>query len=497
MKSYTYHPSGLFRLGIFLVCLVAYLSDVRAQNNSVVLVHTNSLNAEKSNGYGIAWGGPQNKADYIVTALHIVAGKKWIKVSWQGKTVAASVEKIFLPSDLALLKLESPLGIPTISLHSGEAPWDTEINFWEFPTASTLPSKKTTSLEGRTNLADVSPLLKNQTTGLSKALCSAGEQYYPGMSTNVINFKEPNIRKSHSGSPLTYEGKLLGMIDGGTKLVDGKPCVWAIPASDFNKLFSQGIAPPPTLASCDSPGNENKYMYSGVRSDNPFLTEEEVRLTRIAESPLIISSNIGKHLTLFHSKSMIFREVYETLFEEEKAFLAERFKPGDSLTLEDLLKMEVSLYVEENTGISVMIPAQCTFVDSTDAYGTLNRTKSPEGLITLSIYISPNELMDDGITAMNSFKEAMKNNGQTIPLIDDERLKKHNRYYDEYYENKTSFRSGGTKAVFTANMIVNDGDFLGVTLHAPDWRKVAVNPQEKLYFYLMEICALLSDFTVY
>ncbi|MBK9983377.1 MAG: hypothetical protein IPP15_13475 [Saprospiraceae bacterium] len=74
-----------------------------AQKSSIVQVH-----ADKSSGYGVACGGP----DLIVTALHVVSGKSTIMVVWQGKSAYADIEKIYKPSDLALLRLQTPLGIP-------------------------------------------------------------------------------------------------------------------------------------------------------------------------------------------------------------------------------------------------------------------------------------------------------------------------------------------------------------------------------------------------
>src|SRR5688572_26023149 len=122
--------SSLLFISILLQCTV-----LSAQKNSVVQVH-----ADKSSGYGVACGGSQNLPDRIVTALHVVAGKKTIVVKWQGKTSNATIEKIYKPSDLALLKLQTPLGIPALSLYSGEPPWDTNINFWEIPINTTSVS---------------------------------------------------------------------------------------------------------------------------------------------------------------------------------------------------------------------------------------------------------------------------------------------------------------------------------------------------------------------
>jgi hypothetical protein len=492
MKNYFYRCLRYSGCGTLLGILMLFIPDMKAQDNSVVLIH-----ADKSSGYGVAWGGPQNNKDMIVTALHLVAGKKTIQVVWKGKTSTARVEKIYKPSDLALLKLTTPLGIPPMGLYSGEPPWDTNINFWEFPAAATAPTKKTTILEGRSSLASISPLIENEPAGLSKALCNDAGQSYPNMNTAVINFKEANIRKAHSGSPLTYGDKILGMVDGGARLVGGKPCVWAIPAADFNKLLSQGTVPSETMVACNAPGTENKYMYSGIRTDNPLLSPEEVIQAEMASIPMNFSTSMGRQLELLHNYTMSFQDVYETLFEEEKQYLLNLFHPGDNITLDDLLKMTVNLYTEEKTGVSVMIPSQCTLTNSTDGFGTLNTTTSPGGSVKMSFYISQGESMNDGMTALNSFKEFIQNNGQAIEPIDDEQLKRHNKYYSEYFEKKSNDQRGNTRAVFFADLIINDGDFLAVTLTASDWGLVAKNPEEKLYFYLMEICTILSDFAIY
>ena len=96
---------------LLFICLFLHGTVLSAQKNSVVQVH-----ADKSSGYGVACGGPQNLPDRIVTALHVVAGKQTIVVKWQGKSSYATIEKIYKPSDLALLKLQTPLGIPAMAL---------------------------------------------------------------------------------------------------------------------------------------------------------------------------------------------------------------------------------------------------------------------------------------------------------------------------------------------------------------------------------------------
>src|SRR6187402_3835196 len=142
MPSFLSFRLSCLRLSIILACIIVYSSSITAQKNSIVQVH-----ADKASGYGVACGGPQNLSDRIVTALHVVAGKKTILVKWQGKSAYATVEKIYKPADLALLKLKTPLGIPALTLYAGEPPWDTDVNFWEIPINSTSVTAKTAVLE--------------------------------------------------------------------------------------------------------------------------------------------------------------------------------------------------------------------------------------------------------------------------------------------------------------------------------------------------------------
>jgi hypothetical protein len=483
-------------LSLMIGIIISSLSMITAQKNAVVLVH-----ADKSSGYGVAWGGPSNTPDLIVTALHIVSGKKTIMVVWQGKKSYATVEKIYKASDLALLKLKTPLGIPPLTLYSGEPPFDTNVNFWEIPVNTSSVTGKTTVLDEETSLAKISPRVANNPTGLSKALCSDGQQFYPGMNTQVINFKEPNIRKAHSGSPLTYGDKILGMVDGGAKLVDGKACVWAIPAEDFNKLFNQGTPMSASLQACDQPGSENKFMYSGLRSDNPLLNPEEAEMTKAFEDPMNFTAENGSQLELNHEYRMTFDEVYETLFEDEQNDLNEILQSEQEVSLDNLLNAYVDLYIEENTGISIMIPSGCVLSSSSDNFGTLITTTSPGKLITMSIYISPNNTMDAGMKAMKAFKAYMEKSGQPMQPqeedIDDFSDDEYNPYYSEHVEHTVEDDNGDAQSEFFADLAISDGDFLAVTVNIADWNELDNNPDERLFLYLMQTCALLSDFSIY
>ena len=481
--------------GTILIILFASV-QLTGQKNAIVQVH-----ADKSSGYGVAWGGPENAKDMIVTALHVVSGKNTILVTWQGKNAYAQIEKIYKPADLALLKLKTPLGITPLQLYSGEPPWDTNVNFWEVPVNTSAVSAKTTVLEERTNLARISPRVANNPAGLSKSLCMDAGQYYPSTSTDVINFKEPNIRKAHSGSPLTYGDKILGMVDGGAKLTDGKACVWAIPAADFMKLYNLGTPLSKPMQSCDSPTAGNKFMYSGLRSDNPLLSAEEAAQAEEFENSIHFTSGTGSKLELFHEYRIPFEEVYNTLFDEEKADMEEIFETEESLSLTDLLESTIDIYIEELTGISLMVPSACTLTQSSDDFGTWISTTSPGGMITMSFYISPNLSMEEGMSVMDGFKDYMEQNGLSMQAneedIDDYSDDEDTPYYSEYIENSFNDANGDVQSEFFADLIVNDGDFLGIIVTIEDWSQLDNNPEERLFLYLLETCSLLSDFSIY
>ena len=491
----SYHRLLFKNLVLIYVCYLMSMAHTVAQKNAVVQVH-----ADKSSGYGVACGGPQNLPDRIVTALHVVAGKKTIMVVWQGKKASATIEKIYKASDLALLKLNTSLGIPPLNLYSGEPPYDTNINFWEVPVNTTSVTAKTTVLEERTSLSKISPRVANNAAGLSKSLCMDAGQYYPGMTTDVINFKEPNIRKAHSGSPITYGDKILGLVDGGAKLIDGKACVWAIPASEFTKLFNQGTAPLATLQSCGGTTG-NAYMYSGTRSDNPLLSQEEADQAAQFEQPMDYTSGDGTSLTLFHDYRMSFSEVYETLFPEAQSDLEGILESETEISLVDMFESGIDIYIEEMTGISVMVPSQCQLNISSDESQTFITTTSPGGLITMSFYISTNTTMEEGLENMEGFKSAMAENGHIMEAkeedIADYTDDPENPYYSEYVENTLTDENGDVTGEFFADLIINDGDFLAITVSIFDWSQLENNPEERMFLYLMETCGLLSDFSIY
>jgi len=469
-------------------------TEVNAQNNSVVQIH-----ADKGSGYGVAYGGPQNLPDRIVTALHVVAGKSTILVVWQGRQSYANIEKIYKEADLAVLKLQTPLGIPPMALYSGNPPWNTNVQFWEIPVNTRSLTAKSTVLEESTSLAKISPRVSNTQGGLTKALCQDAGQYYPGMSTEVINFKEPNIRKAHSGSPLTYNGKIVGLVDGGANLVGGKSCVWAIPAESILRLYNQGTAYPGSMASCGGTTG-NKYMYSGMRSDNPLLSQEEAYQASSFESTNI-SNPAGLELEIYHDYRMSFEELYMSMFHEDQEYIDDIFASEDDYTLTNLYNSNVDIYTEASTGVTLMVPSNTNLTANRNEFGTYLTTSSPGGTISIHFYITSGGYMEGGMEKLRIFKNAFEGYGYDLNPdaddIDDFRDDEYNPYYSEYVSRQVFDEYGNETGDYTAELMVNDGDFLAIIIQVNDWEGYESNPDEIHYLYLMESCALFSDFGYY
>lgn len=491
MKNY--FKGFISNLSLTIGTILFFSSFALAQQHSVVQVH-----ADKSSGYGVAYGGPQNLPDRIVTALHVVAGKSTIAVVWQGKSSYAVIEKIYKAADLALLRLKTPLGIPQTGLYSGNPPWDTNVQFWEVPTNTRSLTAKTTVLEERTSLARISPRVANSAGGLTKALCVDAGQYYPGMNTDVINFKEPNIRKAHSGSPLTYNGKIIGLVDGGANLIGGKSCVWAIPAESFVALYNQGTAPSGPMQSCGGTAG-NQYMFSGMRSDNPLLSPDEASSAAQYETSTNISSTNGTQLQLYHEYRMPFLELYETMLPDEQEALEDIFMHEEEVSPEDLLSSPIDLYVEANTGITVMVPSQSYLSVSSNEYGSFISTTSPGGLITMEVYISPNYDMHQGLNVLHSFKTYMAEHGYNMNTedVEDYSDDPYTPYYGESIENIFYNDVGDITGEFYSDLMVNDGDFMAINVYIQDWAAIDNSPSERLFLYLLESCAMFSDFAYY
>jgi hypothetical protein len=473
------------------------------QDNAVVIV-----NADGKSGYGVSYSAP----DRVVTALHVVAGRSSIQVKLRGATVGATIEKIYKDSDLALLKLKSPLpGLSPLPLYSGAPPLGINVEYWEFPPNAPVSIRRNTKLENETNLSKINPNVKPD-PGLENSLCKDGGKTYPGMATEVIRFGEPNINHNHSGAPITYKGAIVGLVDGGGKLADGKPLVWAIHFKDIANLVKNGTPPPGSMTSCASGGASGKSMYSGIRSDNPNLSDEErqaaILFEEAAARPLIVHDNTGDTLSISKYQRMSFGELYETLFDENKQRIKDlfadekEFSKSEQLSPEDLMEVTMDMDLGNKTGAWIVYPTGSAYVASKNAMGTVITIDNESALSTISFYLSKNNSPEEANIELAKFKEMLQALGQktepTTNNIKDFNCEAGNPYYREYIENADyDEQSDALLSKFTCSMTINKSDFLGVWLNVTDWKKMWNDREQRKLYYLLQSGIIFADFAIY
>jgi hypothetical protein len=300
-------------------------------------------------------------------------------------------------------------------------------------------------------------------------------------------------------------------VDGGAKLVDGKPCVWAIQAADFNKLLTQGTPPVATMKPCEAPGVVNKYMYSGTRSDNPMLSPEEMEKAKEFEnaitSTVSFSDICENELTLNAEFTVSFGEVFESLFDEDAQNILDLFSDESAfdanlrLSIDNLNNQTMDVYQENITGVSLVIPSEYHFTASQNGFGRYITISSPLGATMFSVYISHSDTPEEAEKEMARFKAMCVRGGQPMKPasndIKDFRCDSGSPYYKESVENATLDQNGMLKSEFFATMTINRTDFVGATVSVSDWNTMWNNPDERLFFYMMEISAILADFTIY
>ena len=109
--------------------------------------------------------------------------------------------------------------------------------------------------------------------------------------------------------------------------------------------------------------------------------------------------------------------------------------------------------------------------------------------------------MAGGMEKLNIFKNAFIGYGYDLypdpEDIEDYSYDEYNPYYSEYVSRQKFDEFGNEIGDYTAELMVNDGDFLAIIIEVNDWEKYDSNPDEIHYLYLMESCALFSDFGYY
>ncbi|MEO7243431.1 MAG: serine protease [Variovorax sp.] len=329
-----------------------------ALKHSIVLVYaTQGGQTHAASGFLWQASPPSSANSFVITALHAVSGA--MSVQCAGVTKKATVEKVLVDADLALLKTESAFGPPCVPLRVGiqkaKPPTDTPLKVLGF-------------LAGARSLTD-----RDSVKGLADPETLEFLLREPVLSEQR-NFRIPNIKldiyyvkggllPGYSGGPVFNgrTGELVGIVDGG--LDKGADAYnWVIPASNLEALLNSTVTQVPAQVATGGPAHFSSPIVE------PLIAELTPRgndpkpsgLPPVAALPnraatLQFSQN-GWDYSYVRTKTRSLAELARTADDPAGVMhLVRRFEPvvgPDAAT-----RMMFDIYQEVNRGLIIALPA--------------------------------------------------------------------------------------------------------------------------------------------
>jgi hypothetical protein len=190
-------------------------------------------------GSGFAWEQPGR----VVTALHVVAGCRELRVSYQGFAERpARLERAMRDADLALLRVENPPNVAALRLAERVPVVNETVQVYGYPIG--VATRDTAAL--RVTAAN------NEARRLEDALNDAARRELrsvgmPSLAAEVLRVSG-HLLPGHSGAPvLDYEGRVVGVGSGG--LQSGAAGIgWAMRSQHVTNLPRAGSDPGPVAA---------------------------------------------------------------------------------------------------------------------------------------------------------------------------------------------------------------------------------------------------------
>lgn len=373
---------------IILCCLpqLQAQTDLESARTSVVKIttnysvrNTNSGRMERrvGTGTGFCW----DESMHVVTALHVVAGVNDITVhNSAGNRTGASITKVLLEADLALLRLDSDLGLVPLKLEPVNPNAAKRFTIWGFPHSVFKMQDNEIRLS---RSLEEKPILDHLING-DKLKYELEKQRYPSPKASILKISSI-IQPGQSGAPLfTSDGKVVGVADGGlrggTALLN-----WAMPAATYVPLLlTSNDTSPTTLSIQASLFSSSSTVLSDTEefgSDEFNHAEHEPNyydLLAREELENTIHLN-GKYITKTWTAS--FSDIISTLSREEADEIREIVEDYDV----DLDDTYYDIYEDFETGATISIPYGEMFDASNGWYYTCNADQS------LCYYILPYE----------------------------------------------------------------------------------------------------------
>ncbi len=433
---------------------------------SVVKIMSRFANGKVESGSGFVW----SQADYVVTALHVVAGAASITVYSEAlkKEREADIIAVHKESDLALLKLKTnDLALTPLKAASAPPNLKEEHYIWGYP-------RDVNSMQGddiRFSLSlSQQPTLGNIFKSAADFEAVVGKQGYPQYQAKILRVSS-SIQPGHSGAPIFDKtGVVVGIGDGG--LHQGIARInWAIPAQIYLASLPASKDPKPTEPS------KQANLYSAA-VQHPVKVEIPPREAGAAQK----QNGDEEEESLVLAWSAPLSEILATAEEQD-------VKDIQELGLPDWSKIMIDVYEDYQTGATIAVPQGTTlFFDPEDR---MVEAESEEGRVRMIVYVAAGggaearEYFDDYLASLKEW--------QPDPENQDEHYEEEN--YSELTKTRVTFdEEGETQSDIYITLILDENDFLGTAVMVEDMQ--ALSPEDLHLYKLMLLCVELADFAI-
>ena len=433
---------------------------------SVVKITSRFAGGKVEVGTGFVW----SQADYVVTALHVVAGAASITVYSEAlkKEREADIINVHKESDLALLKLKTnDLALTPLKVASTPPNLEEKHLIWGYP-------RDVNTMQGDGIDFSLSqsqqPTLGNIFKSEAEFQSVVGKQGYPQYQAKILRVGS-TIQPGHSGAPIFNKaGAVVGIGDGG--LHQGIARInWAISAQTYVAALPASKDPKPVEPS------KQANLYS-ARVENPV----EVKMDA-GEKGATQNQNGGEEeVSLVLAWSAPLSEILTTAEEAE-------VKDIEALELPDWSTIIIDVYEDYQTGATIAVPQGTSlFFDPEDR---MVEAESEEGHVRMIVYVAAGggaeakKYFDDYVT---SLKEWRPDPEQQDDLYEEEN-------YFELTKTRVTFdEEGETQSDIFISLILDETDFLGTAVMVDDMQ--ALSPEDLNLYKLMLLCVELADFAI-
>ena len=456
-KLYFQKPFCALILSIIFLFFSTYVCG-QSEHSSVVQIEVYGA----KRGIGVV----VNKPDHVVTALHVVAGVPNISVYSKAheRTVPAKIIRVHRESDLALLKLNTPLNLPPIKI-SSENPKSAGKYFIY-------------SYNRTPDVIDFPMRLASRFFPLSSIIAPTTPQYqwlinhgFPLPQAQIIRLADP-IRHGDSGSPIVdTNGNLIGIADGGLKQGTQR-LNWGISAAHYiNALWN-------SKEDVNVPKSTLPFLKNARFENELFLEENDLEIYKI------FSESLG--------------EIYQTALFEDRSLVDTYRGYALDLSQKDIFDLVVDVYEDYSSGATMAVPQGLSFEYDQES-GMLTAWTENKN-VEMNILVKKAQSWEDANIRIDEFEEILFedddweeiSNPDNPPDYDEEE-----RFYSNSISAYTVNDFGEKTGSFFAEILVDDAFVMASSVKVYDIALANENKIDWYYCYALEACLVLGGFAIH